>query len=151
MENITIRKARVEESSIIVQYQINMAQETEDLGLDKDTLNKGVKRMFDEPFRGTYWVVEFEGKVIACVLITPEWSEWRNGEVWWIQSLYVEAPFRGKGIFKQLYTFFKQEVESNDELKGIRLYVEKENTRAQKAYEAVGMTREHYDLYEWLK
>jgi len=151
MENILIRQAVPEERDIIVDFQMRMAQETEDLGLDKVTLQQGVQRLFDEPTKGTYWVVEYEQEVIACVLIINEWSDWRNGDVWWIHSLYVVASFRGKGLFKQLYAFFKAQVAANEDLKGIRLYVEKENIRAQKAYEAVGMTREHYDMYEWLK
>lgn len=151
MENIIIRKAQATERDIIVDFQIRMAQETEDLGLDKATLTKGVQRLFDEPAKGTYWVVEYENEVVCSVMITIEWSDWRNGDVWWIQSLYVIDSFRGKGLFKKLYTFFREQVEANDDLKGIRLYVEKENTRAQKAYETVGMTKEHYDMYEWLK
>lgn len=146
-----IRKAVATERDVIVDFQVRMAQETEDLGLDQATLTKGVQRLFDEPAKGTYWVVEYEGNVIACLLMLTEWSDWRNGDVLWIHSLYVVAEHRGKGIFKQLYAFFKQQVEADEHLKGIRLYVEKENINAQKAYEAVGMTREHYDLYEWLK
>lgn len=151
MENIIIRKAQASERDIIVDFQIRMAKETEDLGLDQATLTKGVQRVLEDPSKGTYWVVEYDARIICSVLITHEWSDWRNGEVWWIQSLYVLAPFRGKGIFKQLYAFFKEQVEANEDLKGIRLYVEKENVNAQKAYEAVGMTKEHYDMYEWLK
>lgn len=151
MENMKIRKALATERDLIVNFQVNMAQETEDLGLDVEILRKGVQRLFDEPAKGTYWVVEVADEVIACVLILTEWSDWRNGDVLWIHSLYVVAAYRGKGIFKKLYAYFKDHVEANDDLKGIRLYVEKENLRAQKAYEVVGMTREHYDMYEWLK
>lgn len=147
---INIRKAKLEEKPLLVQYQQMMAFETEGMELLADTLNKGIQRLFDEPAKGTYWVFELEGKVIGCVLTLTEWSDWRNGDVLWIHSLFVEAELRGKGVFKQMYAFFQNLVHTSEGLRGLRLYVEKTNIKAQKAYEAVGMTKEHYELYEWL-
>nr|WP_246202779.1 GNAT family N-acetyltransferase [Fulvivirga lutimaris] len=138
----------------IVDFQILMASETEDLGLDKETLMSGAAAVFEDPAKGTYYVAtedDEDENVIACLLITPEWSEWRNGTVWWIQSVYVIKEHRGKGIFKAMYEYIKAMVEEDETLKGIRLYVEKENTKAQAVYERIGMTAEHYKLYEWLK
>uniref|UniRef100_UPI004048FE69 GNAT family N-acetyltransferase n=1 Tax=Fulvivirga sp. TaxID=1931237 RepID=UPI004048FE69 len=145
------RKAKFKELETIVDFQILMASETEDMKLDKETLLSGVEAVFEDPGKGTYYVATEEEVVIACLLITPEWSEWRNGTVWWIQSVYVVKEHRGKGIFKALYNYIKAMVEGDETLKGIRLYVEKENTKAQAVYERLGMTAEHYKLYEWLK
>lgn len=145
------RKAKFKELETIVDFQILMASETEDMELDKETLMSGVEAVFEDPGKGTYYVATEEEVVIACLLITPEWSEWRNGTVWWIQSVYVVKEHRGKGIFKALYNYIKAMVEGDETLKGIRLYVEKENTKAQAVYEKLGMTAEHYKLYEWLK
>jgi GNAT superfamily N-acetyltransferase len=145
------RKAKFKELETIVDFQILMASETEDMKLDKETLISGVEAVFEDPGKGTYYVATEEEVVIACLLITPEWSEWRNGTVWWIQSVYVVKEHRGKGIFKALYNYIKAMVEGDETLKGIRLYVEKENTKAQAVYEKLGMTAEHYKLYEWLK
>jgi GNAT superfamily N-acetyltransferase len=147
----TIRQSIPSDLNTILKFQQAMAFETEGMHLAEETLRKGIQRLFDEPAKGAYWVAEHEGKVIACVLILTEWSDWRNGDVLWIHSLYVEQPFRKQGIFKQFYSHFKNMVETSDHLKGLRLYVEKRNENAQRAYESVGMTKEHYELYEWLK
>ena len=145
------RKAKFKELETIVEFQILMAGETEDLGLDKETLMAGVEAVFEDPGKGTYYVATDNEEVIACLLITPEWSEWRNGTVWWIQSVYVIKQYRGKGVFKGLYQYIKAMVEADETLKGIRLYVETENKKAQAVYEKIGMSAEHYKLYEWLK
>ena len=87
----------------------------------------------------------------GMLMITLEWSDWRNGWVWWIQSVYVDREFRKYGVFKELYNHIKSIVESSENIRGIRLYVDKRNTRAQKVYESLGMTGEHYSTYEWMK
>lgn len=145
------RKAKFKELETIVDFQILMARETEALELDKEKLMAGVEAVFEDPGKGTYYVAVEGEEVIACLLITPEWSEWRNGTVWWIQSVYVIKEHRGKGIFKGLYQYIKEMVEEDETLKGIRLYVETENKKAQAVYEKIGMNGEHYKLYEWLK
>ncbi|MEM1134511.1 MAG: GNAT family N-acetyltransferase [Bacteroidota bacterium] len=148
---LEIRKGQHQDISAIADFQVKMAKETEDYDLDRSTVLKGVKRILDEPARGYYLLSEVEDKVIASKLILFEWSDWRNGEVLWIHSLYVLPEYRGKGIFRKMYDKLKQEVEENSNYRGIRLYVEKANTKAQKVYDAIGMTNEHYDMYEWLK
>ncbi len=150
-ENLSIRLADPSDLDLLVHYQKTMAWETEELELSEDILQKGIQRLFDEPHKGLYWVFVYEGKNIGCVLTLTEWSDWRNGDVLWIHSLFVEAEFRGKGVFKKVYAYFQEKVRREDGLRGIRLYVEKENHRAQKAYQAVGMTKEHYEMYEWLE
>ena len=128
-----------------------MAQETEGLGLDRDVVSKGVRGVFQEPARGTYWVAEEKGEILGMLLAIPEWSDWRNGTVLWVHSLYVIGQARRRGVFKKLYLNLKKQVEQSPELMGLRLYVDKTNKPAQEVYERLGMSKEHYELYEWLK
>lgn len=148
---IEIRKARLSDSERIVELQLRMAEETEGLELEKNIVSKGVRGVFEEPTRGTYWVAEEEGQILGVHLTIPEWSDWRNGTVLWIHSLYVVPDARRRGIFKKLYMNLKSHVEKSDELRGLRLYVDKTNKSAQEVYEKLGMNKDHYDLYEWLK
>lgn len=148
---LNIRKAKPSDSESIVELQLRMAQETEGLQLDRDVVSKGVQGIFQEPARGTYWVAEEKGRLLAVLLAIPEWSDWRNGTVLWIHSLYVIPQARNRGIFKKLYLNLKKQIQQSPELMGLRLYVDKRNKSAQKVYEKLGMDKEHYDLYEWLK
>jgi len=146
-----IRKAFDTEAETIVNFQVAMALETENLVLDKATVQQGVAAVFADVNKGTYYVAEIDGQIAGSLLITYEWSEWRNGTVWWIQSVYIDHKYRGKGVYKAMYTYLKNIVSTDDTLKGIRLYVEKTNTRAIEVYKALGMTDQHYNLFEWLK
>lgn len=148
---ITIRPAKFKELDIIVDFQKKMAWETEALKLNEEQLRKGVEAVFEDFNKGVYYVAEENDEIIACLLTTPEWSEWRNGTVIWIQSVYVCENYRGKGVFRALYDFVKQMVKDDEHLKGIRLYVEKTNLSAQKVYQAIGMNGEHYHFFEWMK
>jgi len=148
---IEIRKAKLSDAEHIVELQLQMAQETEGLELNKDVVSKGVHGVFQEPTRGTYWVAEEKGQILGVLLAIPEWSDWRNGTVLWIHSLYVVPQARGQGVFKKLYLNLKEQVERSAELMGLRLYVDKQNKSAQKVYEKLGMNKHHYELYEWLK
>jgi ribosomal protein S18 acetylase RimI-like enzyme len=149
--SVTIRPGLLFDVQDIADFQVAMALETEGLTLDLDTVHKGVNAVFDDPAKGKYWLAEKDGQVIACLLTVPEWSDWRNGTVLWVHSVYVRPEFRKLGVFRQLYSHLEAMVKSSPELRGIRLYVEKSNHRAQAVYEALGMGREHYHLYEWLK
>jgi GNAT superfamily N-acetyltransferase len=148
---IKIRKAKLSDAERIVGLQLQMAQETEGLGLNKNVVTKGVRGVFQEPTRGTYWVAEEKAKLLGVLLAIPEWSDWRNGTVLWIHSLYVVPQARGQGVFKKLFLNLKEQVEQSAELVGLRLYVDKQNKSAQKIYEKLDMNRDHYELYEWLK
>ncbi len=131
-----------------------MARETEDLELDRDTVTRGVEAVFADPAKGAYWVAEREGAaepVVGGLLTTFEWSDWRNGTVLWIQSVYVVPEERGRGVYRALYEHLRHRVAGDPDLKGIRLYVDRRNMGAQRVYERLGMTREHYDTFEWLK
>jgi ribosomal protein S18 acetylase RimI-like enzyme len=149
--DINIRRARPEDAPVLVDFQILMARETEDLELDRATVERGVAAVFADPRKGEYWLTEEEGRALACLLVTFEWSDWRDGTVLWVQSVYVLPEARGRGIYRRLYEHLRARVESAPDLRGIRLYVDKRNAAAQRVYERSGMTREHYELFEWLK
>jgi ribosomal protein S18 acetylase RimI-like enzyme len=128
-----------------------MAKETEDLALDSEVCRAGVARVFEDPALGRYFVAEDEGRVVGSLMITYEWSDWRCGTVWWIQSVYVEPEYRGRGVYRLMYRTIQQIVEADETIRGIRLYVDKRNTTAQRVYERLGMNGEHYQLFEWMK
>jgi GNAT superfamily N-acetyltransferase len=146
-----VRKAVPEETQQITKFQLAMALETENIILDPETVRLGVQTVFSDSAKGNYFIVEEDGQVIASLLTTFEWSDWRNGTVLWIQSVYVLPEFRRKGTYKALYGHVRTVVENDNSLKGIRLYADKGNLTAQKVYEKLGMTADHYQLYEWLK
>ena len=149
--NIHIRPGLLFDIQVIAEYQVKMAWETEQLKLDPPTVELGVAAVFDDPSKGKYWLAEVNGEVAGCLLTVPEWSDWRNGTVLWIHSVYVKPEFRKHGVFRKLYSHLRTMVETSKELRGLRLYVEKANHPAQKVYESLGMSGEHYHLYEWLK
>lgn len=149
--NIIIREASLGDAKTIIDFQIKMAWETEKLNLDRAVLEKGVISVFNDPHKGTYFVAEDNGRVVASLLITFEWSDWRNATVWWIQSVFVIEGYRGKGVFKKMYQFISEKVKKIPSLAGLRLYVEKSNAAAQCVYEKLGMNGNHYQMYEWFK
>jgi GNAT superfamily N-acetyltransferase len=147
---ITIRKAITADAPAIIDFQKKMAWETEQLTLPPEIITNGVKAVFINPSLGQYWVAEKEDNVIASLLITNEWSDWRNTTVWWFQSVYVLPAYRRTGVFRAMYSHIKNEAEKQG-VAGLRLYVETNNSRARKTYEALGMNNRHYAMYEWLK
>lgn len=148
---IDIRSGRREDIEQITEFQVRMALETEGMHLDRETVTCGVSAVFDDPSRGQYWVAETESGPVGVLLTVPEWSDWRNGTVLWIHSLYVLPEWRGKGVFRALYNHLRSGVLASDGLKGLRLYVDKRNKPAQAVYNRLGMTAEHYQLFEWMK
>jgi ribosomal protein S18 acetylase RimI-like enzyme len=146
-----IKRADQSHKSTIIHFQKLMAWETEKLQLDEEVLQKGVQAVLNDENKGQYYVAELEHEIIASLLITYEWSDWRNGWVWWIQSVYVLPEARKRGVFKSMYQHLKSQVAQSADIRGLRLYVDKTNTAAQKVYDALGMTDEHYALFEWLK
>lgn len=149
--NIEIRPGLLFDIPTIADFQIKMAFESENLKLDPSTVSQGVSAVFDDPSKGKYWLAEIQGEVVGCLLTIPEWSDWRNGTVLWIHSVYVRPDFRKIGVYKKLYLHLKTLVEESKDLRGLRLYVDKGNSLAQTVYENLGMSGEHYHLYEWLK
>ncbi len=147
---IVVRKGTLDDTEIISGFQIAMALETESLTLDKATVLKGVKTVFELPAKGQYFVAVDKNKVVGSLMITYEWSDWRNRWVWWIQSVYILPAFRGKKIFSRMYNHIKTLVANNDDVSGIRLYVDLTNSNARKVYQSLGMNGEHYQLFEWM-
>jgi GNAT superfamily N-acetyltransferase len=147
---ILIRKAKLSDASSIIDFQLRMARETENIELIPEIVTKGVDAVFHDQSKGQYFVAASGGKVVASLLITYEWSDWRNCNVWWFQSVFVMPEFRRKGIFRKMYNYIKTLAEEQD-IAGLRLYVETSNSRAQKTYEALGMNSEHYAFYEWMR
>jgi ribosomal protein S18 acetylase RimI-like enzyme len=148
---IVIREAKPSEAEVLRDFQVTMAWESEKLKLDPSTTLRGVKRIFAEPSLGQYFFVELAGEITGCLLLQREWSDWRARMILWIHSLYVRPEHRKKGLYRKLYESIQCRVTDDAELGGIRLYVDKGNTTAISAYEKLGMTREHYHLYEWMK
>jgi GNAT superfamily N-acetyltransferase len=151
MSEIQYREAERGDASTIINFQLAMAAETEDLALDADIVSNGVYAVFDEPSRGRYFVAENADYTVASLLITYEWSDWRNGMVWWIQSVYVVPPFRKQGVYAGLYAYIRELIADDDSVRGIRLYVDERNTSAQQVYARLGMNGEHYRVFEWMK
>jgi GNAT superfamily N-acetyltransferase len=148
---VRYRDAQRTDSGDIVDFQIQMARETEDVDLDRATCTRGVQAVFDDPSKGRYFVAESDGRVVASLLITFEWSDWRNGNVWWIQSVYVRPEARQQRIYAGLYDHVRRLASEDESIRGIRLYVDRRNTRAQEVYRRSGMNGEHYLVYEWMK
>jgi ribosomal protein S18 acetylase RimI-like enzyme len=148
---IHYRDARHSDAPAIVDFQIAMARETEDFALDREICSGGVDAVFNDPTLGRYFVGEDNANVVASLMITPEWSDWRNGVVWWIQSVYVRPEYRRRGVYAGLYQHVRQIAEQESGVKGIRLYVDKRNTRAQEVYRRMGMNGDHYQVFEWMK
>ena len=149
-DSINIVIATAEDHAQIAQAQLDMAMETEGLALSKNNVLNGVQAVFDDPKKGKYYKALVDGEFAGCLLTTFEWSDWRNSYCLWIQSVYVPKPHRGKGIFRSFYNYLKELVSSDPGLCGLRLYVDKTNLAAQKVYQNVNMSNEHYELFEWL-
>jgi ribosomal protein S18 acetylase RimI-like enzyme len=148
MDPITIRLADPADAEFLVRGNATMALETEHLSLDLDRLRDGVHALFEDTSRGVYYIAEVKGRRVGQMMITYEWSDWRNGMFWWIQSVWVEPEFRGQGIFKALYAHVENLARANAGVCGLRLYVEQDNERAQGTYVRCGMKRTAYQMFE---
>lgn len=147
----SIRAATRADLDDLVRFQLAMALESEGMKLDETTLRRGISALFDDPRKGAYRVVAEGDRLVGCMLVLSEWSDWRNAEVLWVHSVYVVPEARRTGVFESLYRDLEAEVRANPHLGGIRLYVDKRNHGAQAVYARLGMTKEHYELFEWLK
>ena len=133
---------------VIAENNTAMALETEDKKLDQNKIIPGVKAIFEDKSKGFYLVAELDGKIVGQMMVTFEWSDWRNADFWWIQSVYVQPEHRRKNIYKTIYNYLLDMAGKQKDVCGIRLYVEKHNTTAQKTYQALGMNPSIYNLYE---
>jgi len=145
---MNIRKANPADAVVIAEFNASIAEETEHRTLDRKILLRGVRALLKDPKKGVYFVAEMDGNVVGQLMITYEWSDWRNGNFWWIQSVYVRKEFRQQGVFRSLYARVEGLAKKRKGICGLRLYVERENERAQKTYETMGMRRTVYEMYE---
>ncbi len=148
---LVVRDAAVADTRKIVDFQLAMARETEGIELDLEICSRGVAAVFADPGLGRYFVASLDGIVVGSLMITYEWSDWRNGMVWWIQSVYVMPDARGTGVYRRLYEAIQRLVRDSAGVRGIRLYVDTRNSAAQLVYERLGMDGGHYRVFEWMK
>ncbi len=149
MEEINIRIAESRDATAMIEFNQAMAFETEGRKLDPGKISGGVRAVFDGTERAFYVVAENDEElIIGGLMVTKEWSDWRNGWFWWIQSVYILPEARGKKIYSKMYDFVKAKALEKGGVCGFRLYVEKENEHAQKVYEALGMEATDYLMYE---
>jgi len=147
-EGIRVRPAEAEDDRHIAAFQQAMAEETEGRPLDAEVLERGVRAVFDDPGKALYWIAEADGEVAGSLMVTPEWSDWRNGTFWWIQSVYVRPEFRRRGVYRALHARIRADAKATEGVCGVRLYVDADNKVARAVYEALGMARTEYLLYE---
>ncbi len=145
---LVIRQSKLADRDVIAAFNVALALETEDLRLEAAVVRAGVEALLRDSAKGVYFVAENEGAVIGQVLITYEWSDWRNGNFWWLQSVYVQKEFRRHGIFKALFQHVLAQAAAQKNVCGLRLYMEKENHRAREVYHRLGLSETHYQVFE---
>jgi RimJ/RimL family protein N-acetyltransferase len=147
-EAIAVRPARQEDVSLMARWAEAMALETEDKPLDPAVVLRGIQRAFDDPGKGRYFIAEIDGQPAGTLMLTWEWSDWRDGWWWWIQSVFVDEAFRRRGVYGALHAHVLELAQADPEVRGIRLYVEQENSNARRTYEFLGMQHPGYVMYE---
>jgi GNAT superfamily N-acetyltransferase len=147
LDNLIIRRGELKDAVTLSAYNLQMAMETENKRLDPYVVSGGVKAVLQDEAKGVYFVADLGGRVIGQLMITTEWSDWRNGDMWWIQSVYVHLDFRKQGVFTALYAYAEEQAKKAEAV-ALRLYVEKDNAAAQETYGALGMETSHYLVME---
>lgn len=145
--SLSVRTATRDDLDRIVLFNQALARESEGRELDRTVLRKGVEALLTDPARGTYWLAERDGEVVAQLMVTTEWSDWRNADVWWIQSVYVSKKHRREGIYRALHDRVRAEADRAGAA-GLRLYVDRDNRTAQRTYDELGMRTSHYVMFE---
>ncbi len=148
---LKIRRATARDMNTLIAFNRAMALETERKDLWPRVIGAGVRGLLRRPDAGFYSVAELGGRVIGALMVTKEWSDWRNGDFWWIQSVYVDPEHRRRGVYRRMYAYLRTLAARGRAVVGFRLYVEQNNRRAQSTYRASGMKRTHYLVYEQLK
>ena len=147
---VNIRDANAADCDTIADFNSRMSQETEGKALDSDTIRAGVSALLADPSKGRYWVAVDGSAIVGQIMVTYEWSDWRNGMLWWIQSVYVAPGYRRQGVFTALYRHVEKLAMASGDAAGLRLYVEQDNARAQATYEALGMSKTGYRIMQQL-
>lgn len=147
-QNLQISIAKIDDANILADFNVKMAKETEDKNLNFDLVLDATKKVINSNDKGFYLIAKLNNVPVGSLLITYEWSDWRNGYFWWIQSVYVIPEYRKRGIFKDLYNFVKDIAKKNKDVCGLRLYVDRDNTTAQKVYKNLGMIETNYVMME---
>lgn len=147
---IRIRDAVPGDATSIAYFNKTLAAETENHILDADRINPGVASVLGDAAKGRYWVAELDGRLVGQIMVTYEWSDWRNGMLWWIQSVYVHPDYRGQGVFSSLYRHVESLARRDKGVRGLRLYVEANNERAQDVYASLGMQKTTYQVMQTL-
>ena len=147
-KDLTIRRATIDDAETLARFNEAMAEETEDKPLDPDTVRAGVRAVFDRPEQAFYLVAERDDEIVGSLMITTEWSDWRNADFWWIQSVYVRPEARRTGVYTALHRDVRRRARDAEDVCGLRLYVERDNSAAQAAYEELGMAEPPYRMYE---
>lgn len=148
---IQIRRATPRDADVIVRFNAAMALETERKVLLPEVIGAGVRYLLDHPASGFYVVAESGREIAGALMVTNEWSDWRNGNFWWVQSVYVRPEFRRRGVYRRLYRHLQTLAAHDRSVCGFRLYVERDNARAQATYESAGMAKTAYLVFEELK
>jgi len=143
-----IRPAESRDTAVLAAFNVAMADETVSRRLDLPTVTAGVCGLLENPQAGFYLVAEQQGQVVGSLMVTYEWSDWRNKCFWWIQSVYVQPAWRRRGIFTRLFQDVRSRAAARSDVCGLRLYVEQHNHIAQATYKSLGMDETHYDMYE---
>ncbi|QSZ67503.1 GNAT family N-acetyltransferase [Methanofollis aquaemaris] len=147
-EQVSLRRGTAADAPVIADYNIAMALETEGKVLDPETVRKGVEAVLADPAKGFYLIAESDGRVVGQGMVTFEWSDWRDGVFWWLQSVYVHPDARRQGVFARLFRALEAEARRRPEVAGLRLYVDQENLTAQETYRRLGMAASNYALFE---
>lgn len=143
-----IRDATLSDLHTVVEYNQRMAEETEGKRLSLEVLEPGVRAALSDPARGRYFLACLDEEVLGQLMLTTEWSDWRNGHIWWIQSVYVPSSHRRRGVFRSLYRHVEKLARATEGVAGLRLYVENNNVVAQRVYESLGMSNAGYAVFE---
>jgi len=146
--DLSIRDATPADAATIADYNTRLALESEGMTLAPEVVGPGVKAMLADRSMGRYWVAEADGEVVGQIMVTYEWSDWRNGVIWWIQSVYVHGDYRRAGVFSALYRHVESLARQDPQVCGLRLYVERDNARAQRTYASLGMIMTDYQVMQ---
>lgn len=147
-DDLVIRIGQPGDVTALVEFNVAMARETENKVLSRNIVSTGVVTALQDSTHGFYVVAEKAGTIAGSLLVTKEWSDWRDGEFWWIQSVYVKPQYRRQGVYRRLYEFVREEARAKGNVCGFRLYVERDNQVAQQTYRNLGMRETVYRLYE---